>query len=489
MIGQGGFPMQDRIVILGTDVPSGRAIARKLRTEHYECTLMAADTPAAQVAAREPAGVILAGEASEGAAEPDAALLTLGIPVLALGSSARALCAALRAEAPEDAETSEDAVMDVVLPITYKDTPLFADVAPNERWIAQARRFTLAEPYRVAAESESFPVAFADVEANIYLLQFQIERNDPEGLAILTAFAGAVCGCTPHWFAQDIIASAEAELRERAGTGIAICAVSGGLDSTVAATLARRALGDRARCVFVDTGLLREGEADATERYFAQTFEDGFVRVDASQTIFAALRGLSAPQDKRRVVEAEITRALAREIDRAEGVTVVVRGANYVDFIRDDEAEAAQKNALAGMVIEPLRELFKDEIRSVGEQLSIAPEMLHRQPFPGLGLAARIIGEACESQVRMLRRADALFCCALEEAGQAKRLTRYFAMLTTLEGQHVIALRATQGTEEKSMAARLPHDLLERAIDEILKELPAVWRVLYDITPGRAEWD
>lgn len=471
--------MRDGIVLLGAEVPSGRAVAKKLRTEHYYCKLMASTVSLQEVADQSPAGILLAGEAGEGAAFPSPALLSLGVPVLALGSSARALCASL------GTQLEAAPIENQVVPVLYKDSPIFDEVATSERWIGCAETFILPEPYRVIAEGEGIPLAYADEAAKIYFLQFQIERNDPDGMAILLSFARTVCGLTPWWLPENIISQAESQLRHAASGGTAVCAMSGGLDSTVAAMLAKRALGDSVRCVFVDTGLLRAGEADEAERYFREGLQLNFTRMDASERILPALTGLTTTNEKWRVIEEAIADTLQEEAASIPDFKILVKGTNYIDIIGDTRPEYVIS---AGEVIEPLRELFKSEVRMVGEALSLSPAVLDRQPFPGMGLAARVHGEVTPERLHILRIADSIFTETLREAGQEKRLSRYFCMLDRINGQDTVVLRATQGSEPTMIAGRLPYDLLERTVEHIQKQLPTVVRVLYDMTPGLAEW-
>ena len=227
--------MRDMILILGAETPSGRAVARKLRAEHYYCRLLPSGAGARDAAAESPAGVILAGEADEGAFAPDADIFSLGLPVLALGSSARAACAALG-----EREAGEP-IRDAVVSLVYGSSALFEGVDAGERWIARADSYALPERFRIVAQGDGVGVGYADEQARQYLLQLQIERNDPDGMAILLNFARSVCGCTPWWTTESFIASAETGLRAALGDGRALCAMSGGLDSTVAAMLARRA--------------------------------------------------------------------------------------------------------------------------------------------------------------------------------------------------------------------------------------------------------
>jgi len=471
--------MGDGIVVMGAEVPSGRAIANKLRMERYSCTLMPSSATMEEIVRQSPAGIIIAGEAEEGAVPPDPSVLTLGLPVLSLGSSTRALLAQIGIRG------AEEEILGSVTPMVYRESPLFPEMSVGERWIAYAQPYAMPEPYHAIAEGERFPLVFADEAARIYLLQFQIERNDPDGMDMLLAFVDTICGCTPWWTVENIVQNAEEAIRAVAGDGEAICAMSGGMDSTVAAVLTTRALGEGVRCVFVDTGLLRRGEADQAEEYFRETLHLNFSRVNAGDRVLAALKGITAAADKRRVIDREITRALLEASGDAPGNRVFIKGTNYVDTLEKEESPRDMERL--PVVMEPLRDLLKNEIRGVGEFLSISPSVLGQQPFPGEGLAARVQGEVSEKRLEILRTADAVFSDALEESGQEKRLSRYFALLSQVDGHDTIVLRATQGMETTMSVARLPHDLLERVTEELCQSLP-ITRVLYDITPGPAEW-
>lgn len=473
--------MRDMVVLLGAEVPSGRAVAKKLRAEQYCCALMSSDAEIACIKALEASGIIIAGEESEGAARPDPAVLSLGVPVLAFGSAARALLDSVGRRQ----ETAP--VRDTVMPVFYQNTKLFASVDTGERWIGEAAFYELDEPYHVIADGDGVPVAFASEQAQAYLLQFQIERNDPDGTAILINFADAICGCTRRWTGENILRAARDKIIAAVGDGEAVCAMSGGLDSTVAAMLARDAIGSRAHCVFVDTGLLREGEAEATERAFSQELGLDFRRIDMSGRILEVLRGVSGMEGKWRVIDREITGALATTACENGQQRVFIKGTNYVDILANGCADDP-RGAGGFQVVEPLGELFKGEIRMLGEMLGLPAELLHRQPFPGMGLAARIRGEVTDKRLKVLRRADAIFTGGMTESGQAKRMSRYFAMYEEAPGGDVIILRALQGAEPSMTVARLPYDLLERTVERILAELPAVTRVMYDMTPGMAEW-
>lgn len=471
--------MQDLVVLLGAEVPSGRAIAKKLRTEQYACKLMDSGTTADCIKKLSPSGIIIAGEMTEGATPPDVGLLAMGIPVLALGSAAQALLTCL------GSEQQTPPVVDRVLPVYYKNAKIFDEVQSGERWIANAGYYTVPAPYEVIADSEGLPLAFSNLALNLYLMQFQIERNDPDGATILRSFAADICGCTPWWTTENIANAAQAEIERAVGGDMAVCAMSGGLDSTVAAILAKQAVGDRLHCVQVDTGLMRAGEVEETQRYLLEELSLNFHRIDASQAVLAALDGISDMQQKRLVVEKEIDGVL-RGLKPPEGRRFVyVMGTNYVDTLSCEEAAAQNETA---QEIAPLRELFKSEIRMLGRYLGIADAVLNRQPFPGAGLAARMRGGVTQERLQVLRGADAIFTDEILQAGLDRRIDRFFTMLDDPEGETVVILRAVQGSEPSMNAARLPYDLLERCARRICAALPAGGRVMFDLTPGMAEW-
>lgn len=472
--------MLERAVVLGAETPSGQLIAKKLRMEQYAVRMLPSGASLEGVRDLHPAGIILAGEESEGAKPPELGILSLGVPVLSLGFSSRALLSAL------GAGVSGKAVRETVMPTRFMESPLFGKAAASERWVSLAEPYETPEGYAVIAESEGFPLAYRADQKDIFLLQFQIERNDPDGMEMLLSFMDGICGCTRWWTTEWILRCAEERILESVGGGRAICLISGGLDSSVAAVLAGRALGDRACCAFVDTGLMREGEADAAERFFRDVLTVDFERLDASGPILGALRGVFSAREKAELVQREVARALGEKAEKTPGEIVFIKGTHYADLLRGG---SLWDERLGGWpIVEPFQELFKEEVKHLGEALGLSREVLDRQPFPGIGLAARIRGEVTESRLQTLRRATVLFSEEMQTAGLNRRLSRFFAMLDALGDTDVIILRATQGHEPGMSAARLPYDLLERVTERMMKELPGISRVLYDITPGMAEW-
>lgn len=473
--------MLDMIVLLGAEVPSGRAVAKKLRAEQYCCRLMASTATVESIQALDVSGIVIAGEESEGAARPDPAILSLGLPVLALGSSARSLLAA------KGRRSEIHVLTDEVISVDYGDCVLFRDVEPGERFVERAEYFEMDEAYRVVAKAADVPLAFADEAHGQFFLQFGMERNDLDGTRMLVAFAAEVCKCTPWWMPENMLDEARRKIVEAVGEGEAICAISGGVDSTVSAVLAWQALGERMRCIFVDTGLLRDGEADETDRMLSGELGLTLCRIDASQQVLAALAGLGGMQDKWHVVEREIALTLEKEACEGDANPVFIKGTNLVDILSGDSGKAAShENEIPS--VEPLGEFFKEEIRMLGEQLGLPKELLMRQPFPGMGLAAHIRGEVTTEKLAMVRHADRVLTEEIAAAGQDRRLSRYFVVYFELEGMRMIVLRALQGSEPSMNVARLPNDLIERTVERMTREIPGIDRVLFDVTPGAAEW-
>ncbi len=398
------------------------------------------------------------------------------------------------------------------------DSSLFRGCAGgSECWMSHTD-MVLAPPegFKVTASTEKCPVAaMENGAARLYGLQFHPEVTHTErGRDILRNFLYDICGCEGSWH-MDACAQ---RLIERYGTELAgreaVCALSGGVDSAVAAALLERAMGGRLHCVFVDHGLLREGEAELVERTFRARSGLDFVRVDAKERFLCKLRGVTEPEMKRRIIGEEFVRVFEAEAERLGKPEYLVQGTIYPDVVESGEGEAAtikSHHNVGGLpddmafkgVVEPLRGLFKDEVRALGRELGLPEALVSRQPFPGPGLAVRVVGEVTEERLRVLRRADAIFREEVEKAGLEGSMSQYFAVLTDTRSVGVrgdarsygatVALRAV--TTDDFMTAdwtRLPLEALARASERITGELPEVSRVVYDISskpPATVEWE
>ncbi|MEG0766431.1 MAG: GMP synthase (glutamine-hydrolyzing) [Clostridia bacterium] len=487
--------MRDMILVLDFDGVNSAAVARKLRAERIYCKIIPVDTTLETVREQDPSGLILVGGTGEGITDGaptfDARLLTMGLPLLALGSAARLLCLAMGG-------ALQGVMLDQsIATVTYADLPIFKGIAPGERWFARAERLQLPEALTSVAEADGCTVAFTGVDQPLFGLQFHIERNDPDGMAMLSNFALTICECTTWWSAEAYVERAVSELKRVVGDGAALCAMSGGIDSSVCALLAHQALGKQAQCIFVDTGLMRKDEGDQIEWFYRGQLGLELTRVNARDRFLRRLTGIKDAAQKREIVQDEFRNVLLEEAAKNPQADVLVQGTNYSDILSSMNLneQTLRQAAQFRTVIEPVRELFKDEVRRVGELLGLPAAIIHRQSFPGAGLAVRIVGEVNPGKLELLRAADAILREEIAASGQEKRLAQYFAVLGELpdaELGNMIVLRAVHLGESGALAARLPYDLLERVVERIHQEIPGVRRILYDLTPSeslvKSEW-
>ena len=481
--------------------------------------IVPAAVTAAEIAERRPAGVILSGGPAsvhvEGAPSLDPAVYGLGVPILGICYGAQLIAEQLGgAVGPNERGEYGRAEMTVA-----PDGGLLLDglTSPEPVWMSHFDAIVEPPPGAVVtASTPASPVAaFEESDRGLYGVQFHPEvEHTPCGRAVIERFLRRGCGVAPSWSMDSIIDASVASVRAQVGDGRAICGLSGGVDSAVAAALVHRAIGDRLTCVLVDTGLLREGEADEVEDAFGRHFGVDLVRIDASQEFFAALAGVTDPEVKRRAVGAQFIRAFERARSRAPDAAFLVQGTLYPDVIESGatthSSTIKSHHNVGGLpddldfeLVEPLRALFKDEVRAVGAELGLPDEIVHRQPFPGPGLAVRIIGEVTPEAVRTLRQADAIVRAELRDAGLEREIWQSFAALPDIRTVGVMGDERTYGrpvviravTSSDAMTAdwaRLPHDLLDAMSRRIVAEVAGVNRVVYDITskpPATIEWE
>jgi len=512
----------ETIVVLDFGSQYNQLIARRVREAHVYCELIPWDAPAERVLALEPAGFILSGGPASvyepGAPTLPAYVLESGRPVLGICYGMQALTHALGGRvAPAGVREYGHAELYIDAP----DSPLFAGIpSPTRVWMSHGDRIEqLPAGFRILAHTANAPIAaMGDDERRLYGLQFHPEvHHTIEGRAIFHNFLFRICGLHGLWRPENFIAESIAQIRQRVGRERAICAVSGGVDSTVAATLVSRAIGDQLTCIFVDHGLHRQGEVEENMEAFRRHIQAPTILVDARQRFLRALAGVTDPEEKRRIIGREFIRVFEEEARKLGRVRYLVQGTIYPDVI---ESSGAGSRATARIkshhnvgalppdmefeLIEPLRMLFKDEVRQVGEALGLPASLVHRQPCPGPALAVRIIGEVTEEKLAILRAADAIVTSEIDAADLgAEKPWQYFAVLTSVRSvgvmgdgrtyQYLVAVRAVSSVDGMTADwSRLPYDLLARISSRIVNEVPGVNRVVYDISskpPATIEWE
>jgi GMP synthase (glutamine-hydrolysing) len=512
---------RDRILILDFGSQYTQLIARRIREAQVYCEIHPPSVTADAVRAWGARGVILSGGPSSvlgpDAPRLDPVVLELGVPVLGICYGLQLLAHQLGGLV-EKAESREygRALLKV-----EADHPIFAGLPGGpERtvWMSHGDRVLRLPPgFRVLATSSSSPfAAVAHAERPIVGLQFHPEVVHTEGgRQILANFAHEICGCRGSWTMAAFVEEAVASVRAQVGEGRAVCGLSGGVDSSVAAALVHRALGERLTCIFVDHGLLREGERAEVEAAFREGLGIPLVTVEARERFLAALRGVTDPERKRRIIGHLFVEIFEEEARRLGTVDFLVQGTLYPDVIesvsvRGPSATIKTHHNVGGLpermrlrLVEPLRELFKDEVREAGRELGLPAHVVGRHPFPGPGLAIRILGEVTAERLAVLRGADAILIDEIRGAGLYDEIWQAFAVFLPVQTvgvmgdertyENVVALRCVTSVDAMTADwARLPHELLARVSSRITNEVSGVNRVVYDVSskpPATIEWE
>lgn len=470
--------MKDMMLILNYSDEFSMEIARRLRSEQIHTKIVDAAATAEQIRGIAPKGIILSGEAKGMQGVLDAGILELGIPVLALGHASHLLLRELGGVCAGVAISEKKAMVE------YGESALFAGLSSGERYIEEAQTMMLPSDVQMTANAAGCTIAYEHTQKKQYGIQFELERNDPESSAILTAFVRDVCGCEAWWTLDAVCEDAQGRLCEAAARGgNAVCAVSGGVDSTVAALLTHKVFGSRMTAILVDNGLMREGEAAAVRALFEELGIPLCV-ADRSQEVLHALSGKLSQEEKDAVVKDELNDEMIRQSALHEAKTLVL-GTNYSDFLQSGSgAESWQESGMT--VVEPLLELFKEEVREIGAKLGMSEAAVMRKPFPALGLGARILGEVTAERLHALRTAEAVFSEEIRLCGLDRKLYKYFPVLIGLNektGGETMVLRAVTLSSGQLIPARLPYDLVERTVQRIMGQFQSVVRVFYDQTP------
>jgi GMP synthase (glutamine-hydrolysing) len=507
------------IVVLDYGGQYSQLIARRVRECGVFSELLPHHVGVEEVRRRRPKGLILSGGPASvyasGAPKLDLELLDLGIPVLGICYGMQALVLELGGRV-EGAEVGEFGRSQLTV---FESGRLLAGTpAEQSCWMSHRDTVYEAPPgfTALARSSESPVAAIEDVERGLYGIQFHPEVvHTPYGQQVLTTFLEDVCGAERTWSPASIIEEQVARIRAQVGDGKVICGLSGGVDSSVAALLVHRAIGDQLTCVFVDHGLMRKNEGEQVIAAFRDTFHVPLVAVDAEERFLARLRGVSEPEAKRKAIGAEFIRVFEEEARKLGDARFLVQGTLYSDVIESGGGTGAatikSHHNVGGLpddlrfeLVEPLRALFKDEVRAVGAELGLPERLVWRQPFPGPGLAIRIVGgEATKERLDTLRNADAILQDEIRKAGLYRELWQSFCVLPDIrtvgvQGDertygYLVAIRAV--TSDDAMTAdwaRLPYDLLERIASRMINEIREVNRVVLDITskpPGTIEWE
>jgi GMP synthase (glutamine-hydrolysing) len=511
---------REAIIVIDFGSQYSLLIARRIRELHVYCELVAHDTPWDKIVHLNPRGFILSGGPAsvyeDNAPMAPSYVYESGLPVLGICYGMQVMTKQMGGIVAQGLKKEYG---HAVLHLSNPDSPLFADLPDSSPvWMSHGDRIEAMPPgFQSLAYTENSPIAVMGYENRFFGLQCHPEvAHTLYGSTILKNFVFNICGCHGDWTPGNFINESLVRIKEQVGDGRVISAISGGVDSSVVSTLIHRAIGDRLTCIFVNNGLLRRDEAERTLAVFRNNLHMNIVYIDATERFLNSLRGITDPETKRKVIGNEFIKVFEEEANKLGQIDFLAQGTLYPDVI-ESTSSVSNKSAkikthhnVGGLpsnmtlkLIEPLRYLFKDEVRQVGLELGLPEEMVWRQPFPGPGLAIRVIGEVTREKLEMLRAADWVVMSEIKKANLYRHLWQSFAILTEVKSVgvmgdfrtygHMVAIRAV--TSHDAMTAdwaRLPYDVLAAISSRIVNEVPGVNRVVYDITskpPGTIEWE
>lgn len=508
------------VIVLDFGGQYNQLIARRVRECNVYCEVKPYTTPLAELKAMDPIGIIFTGGPNsvylDDSPHVDPDIFTWGVPILGICYGCQLMAHALGGQVTE---AQDDSAREYGKTQTYYDTAckLFHGLpAQGISWMSHGDYMAkVPEGFALVAHSDACPnVAIADETRGFYGVQFHPEVNHSEnGVAMIRNFLYEVCGAKGDWTMEDYKNTAISAVREKVGQGKVLLALSGGVDSSVVAALLAEAVGKQLTCVFVDHGLMRLNEGDEVEAAFSK-WDINFVRVDAESRFLLKLAGVDEPERKRKSIGEEFIRVFEEEAKKVGAVDFLAQGTIYPDVIESGAGDAAvikSHHNVGGLpdyvdfreIIEPLRLLFKDEVRQLGRELGLPEYLVSRQPFPGPGLAIRIIGDITKEKADMLREADFIFREEIAKASEDKNLNQYFAVLTNTRSvgvmgdgrtyDYTLALRAVTTSDFMTADwARIPYDVLDKISTRIVNEVKGINRICYDITskpPATIEWE
>ena len=512
---------KELVIVIDFGGQYNQLVARRVRECNVYCEIYSYKTDIAKIKAMNPKGIILTGGPNscyeDGAPTCTEELFNLGVPVLGLCYGAQLMMHVLGGKV-EKALVREYGKTEVMVD---NSSALFTDVSPTTIcWMSHFDYISKVAPgFRICAHTADCPVAAAeDASRNLYAIQFHPEvLHTKEGTKMLHNYVRGICGCAGDWKMDAFVENTIREIREKVGDGKVLLALSGGVDSSVAAGLLSRAIGKQLTCVFVDHGLLRKNEGDEVEQVFGPNgqFDLNFIRVNAQERYYSKLAGVTEPEKKRKIIGEEFIRVFEEEAKKIGAVDFLAQGTIYPDVVESglggESAVIKSHHNVGGLpdyvdfkeIIEPLRNLFKDEVRKAGLELGIPEKLVFRQPFPGPGLGIRIIGEVTAEKVRIVQDADAIYREEIANAGLDRSIGQYFAALTNMRSvgvmgdertyDYAVALRAVNTVDFMTAeAADIPFDVLQTVMSRIINEVRGVNRVFYDLTskpPGTIEFE